>query len=61
MNLGFKVQPPAPPRILAVPGTVACGERFDAQGGIYCERPKGHDGGHLCQSKDRYWQAGDAS
>lgn len=55
---GFKVQfPPPPPRVLAAPGQVPCGAQPADQAGIYCGRPRGHDGGHLCQTRSRYWQA----
>lgn len=62
MNLGFKVQlPPQTPRVLAAPGQMRCGERYEAQGGVRCERPYGHAGGHLSTSPARYWQSGEAS
>lgn len=57
MNLGFTVRPPAPPRVLAAPDQPPCGERFEDLGGISCERPYGHAGGHLCESRRKYWQA----
>ena len=45
------------PPVIAPAGTVACREKWPAEHGTYCERPKGHDGGHLSQSHSRYWPA----
>lgn len=42
--------------VIAPPDTARCGER-NPELGVYCERPKGHEGGHLSQSRDKYWQA----
>lgn len=53
---GFKLLPAPPaPSPLAGEGQDTCGEKFDH--GVYCERPDGHDGGHLSESHHRYWQA----
>lgn len=60
MSIGFKVKPPAlpptPPSVLAGRGQVTCGES-PAEKGVYCERPAGHEGGHLSESHSRYWPA----
>lgn len=61
---GFKVtalpapaQPaPAPRPVIAPDGTPPCGET-QPESGARCERPWGHDGGHLSQTRDKYWQA----
>lgn len=53
MNLGFKVQPPAPPRVLARGSEPICGKRFNA---TECHRPEGHPGGHL-SGNGQYMQA----
>jgi hypothetical protein len=63
VSTGFKVRlpsPPPPPPVIAGENQAACGES-PAEKGVYCERPEGHDGGHLSQSHGRYWQAGGES
>jgi len=55
---GFKVQaPPPPPPAVAPQGAARCGAKFPGIYGVYCERPAGHDGGHLSESQRKYWQA----
>jgi hypothetical protein len=44
------------PVVYAKPGQYRCGDRYEAQGGINCDRPVGHDGGHLSKTGN-YWQA----
>jgi hypothetical protein len=65
MSTGFKVRPsqhPAPPAVLAGESQETCGASPAEKGtGAYCERPAGHEGGHLSQSHGRYWQAGEQS
>lgn len=47
----------AAPPVIAPAGTVPCRDPWPDAKGIYCERPKGHAGGHRSESRDRYWQA----
>lgn len=55
---GFRVQaPPPPPPVIAPPGADRCREKCHEHAGVFCERPEGHDGGHLSESRNRYWQA----
>ena len=51
----------AAPPVIAQPGMVACRDPWPQDRGVYCERPKGHDGGHLSQSHGPYWQAKEAT
>jgi hypothetical protein len=34
-----------------------CREPWPQVKGVYCTRPKGHQGGHRDDLKDRYWPA----
>lgn len=44
-----------PPPVIAPPGDTPCGEVFASLGGTRCERPAGHEGGHLSQARGHYW------
>lgn len=41
--------------VLAPAGVKPCGDAHPGEKSVYCERPEGHDGGHLSQTRDRYW------
>lgn len=47
---------PEAPAVLAAPGEVRCGERFDREH-VTCDRPFGHAGAHLSETRGVYWQA----
>ena len=34
-----------------------CRALWPQAAGVYCTRPKGHQGGHLDEVRDIYWQA----
>jgi hypothetical protein len=55
---GFTARPAEPP-VVARGGQQACAAEYPGRdkGGVYCERPAGHDGGHLSRTRDCYWQA----
>ena len=64
MSIGFKVKLPPPRKetpVIAPPGAPACKEKWPGEHGTYCERPKGHVGGHLSESRSRYWPREEAT
>ena len=57
MNSGFKVEvPPTIPPVLAAEGETTCREGHPFEH-ARCDRPAGHDGGHLNRNANLYWQA----
>lgn len=59
MSTGFKVSPatlPPPPPVIAPEGAARCREGHPFEH-ARCDRPAGHDGGHLNRNAALYWQA----
>jgi hypothetical protein len=58
MSTGFKVRLPSPPPppVIAPEGAARCGEGHPFER-VRCDRPAGHEGGHLNGNANLYWQA----